>query len=164
MRTAHPGMRKRRPYVFCVTSPFSARARRIFWVAVFGTAPFKFDETSTAPKGRFIWRIGTQCAFVRMISRPHLRVLSTGRPRLRLIKIKSAGGRFREESVTFLALQGRDFRFRFLSGGHSEFLRLSVEPWEAGMGQDRLSTGPWRPGVSPPKRGHPLSLQVLSAP
>ena len=52
-------MRKREkretiPYAFCVSSPFSASARRTFCVAVLGTAPFKLAEMSTAPYGRFI--------------------------------------------------------------------------------------------------------------
>jgi hypothetical protein len=42
------------PYVFCVSSPFSESARRIFCVAVLGTAPFRLAEMSTAPYGRFI--------------------------------------------------------------------------------------------------------------
>ena len=37
------------PYVFCVTSPFSASASRIFCVAGFGTAPLRFADMSTAP-------------------------------------------------------------------------------------------------------------------
>lgn len=43
------------PYAFCVIKPFSARATRIFCVAVLGTAPLRFAAISTAPKGRFIW-------------------------------------------------------------------------------------------------------------
>jgi len=51
------------PYVFCVTSPFPARVKRIFWAAVFGTIPFRFEETSTAPNGRFIYIISVQMGF-----------------------------------------------------------------------------------------------------
>ena len=48
------GKNESEPYVFCVTWPFSASARRTFCVAVLGTAPLRFAETSTAPYGRFI--------------------------------------------------------------------------------------------------------------
>ena len=59
--------------------------------------------------------------FVKTVSRLYLRVLGTVTPRPRLIKVvESAENYFLEILVTFLALQGRDFRFRFLSGSHSE--------------------------------------------
>lgn len=35
------------PYTFCVISPFSARATRIFCVVALGTAPLRFAQTST---------------------------------------------------------------------------------------------------------------------
>jgi hypothetical protein len=74
-----PRVGEHQPYIFCVTSPFSARVRRIFCVAVFGTAPFRFEETSTAPNGRFIWRIDLQsvCRDSLVVIRTRLRYCKT---------------------------------------------------------------------------------------
>jgi hypothetical protein len=39
------------PCVFCVSSPFSVSARRIFCVVILEMAPFMLAEMSTAPYG-----------------------------------------------------------------------------------------------------------------
>ena len=87
-----------------------------------------------------------------MISRPHLRVLGTVIPRPRLIKaVESAGNHPLEISVTFLALQCRDFGFRFLSGGHGDVvLRIVRNGSQVG---EALFSGPLRPGPPPIERG-----------